>query len=240
MSEPLGGPLAPPQASPAAMNTHGTVAGDASTPRRGLAVSTAALVTAAAVTALWATGGLTGSPSGATTRTYGSMTAAEEFDPIEVPRLQPCRTLPTSDASETGAESLLPALRLPCLTGGRPVDVSRLGGQPVLLNLWATWCTPCREEMAVLQSAADAYKDRVAFVGVDTRDRPEAAAAFLDELAITYPQLVDLDGELLNWTRVPGLPVTLVVDAGGRVVDRHVGAMSTNDIRELLDPLVEE
>lgn len=237
MSKPIGAQEATPDTPTSSSGQRGPASPDDSSPRRAAAVTAATLLILTALTALWVTGGLTATPPEATTRTYGS-TAADDFEAIEVPSLRPCRSVSTSDRSRPYDSTYLPMLVLPCLTGGRPVEVSRLGGQPIVVNLWATWCTPCREEMPVLQAAADAYQGRAVFVGVDTRDRPEAAAAFLDKLAITYPQLVDLDGELLDWTRVPGLPVTLVLDPDGRVVDRHVGALSAADVRDLLDPLV--
>lgn len=59
--------------------------------------------------------------------------------------------------------------------------------RPVLVNLWATWCGPCREEMPRLQAAYERFGDRVAFVGVDTQDDPQAAGEFLDEVGLTWP-----------------------------------------------------
>lgn len=78
------------------------------------------------------------------------------------------------------------------------------------------------------------------FVGINTQDRPEAAADFLARTGVTYPQLVDVDGLVLADTRVPGLPVTLALDADGRVVDRVVGEISGEELATLLDSLAEE
>lgn len=79
----------------------------------------------------------------------------------------------------------------------------------------------------------------VRFVGINTQDRPEAAADFLARTGVTYPQLVDVDGVVLADTRVPGLPVTLVLDAEGRVVDRVIGEISGEELATLLDSLTE-
>lgn len=79
----------------------------------------------------------------------------------------------------------------------------------------------------------------VQFVGINTQDRPEAAADLLEEIGVAYPQLVDVDAVVLGYTRVPGLPVTLALDADGRVVDRVVGEISDEELATLLDSLAE-
>jgi thiol-disulfide isomerase/thioredoxin len=75
----------------------------------------------------------------------------------------------------------------PCLTAGPVVNPARLGGRPVVVNLWATWCEPCRKEMPILQAADERSGARVQFLGVNTKERPEWAAEFLQEVKVTYP-----------------------------------------------------
>jgi thiol-disulfide isomerase/thioredoxin len=132
------------------------------------------------------------------------------------------------------AADRLPSLRLPCLIPGPDVDLAALRGRPVLVNLWASWCGPCRDEMPVLQAAHERYGGQVQFVGVDTKDAAGHAAAFLVELGVTYPQLVDLDGQLLGHLRVPGLPVTVVLAADGTVAAKHVGELDAESVEDLL------
>jgi len=108
----------------------------------------------------------------------------------------------------------------------------------VLVNLWASWCGPCREEMPILQAAYERYGDRIDFVGVDTRDAAPHAAAFLRAMRVTYPELADTEGELLNQLRIPGLPVTLVLDSDGAVLDKHIGAFDGSDLEDLLSRVV--
>lgn len=79
----------------------------------------------------------------------------------------------------------------------------------------------------------------VQFVGINTQDRPEAAADFLARTGVTYPQLVDIDGVVLADTRVPGLPVTLALDADGKVVDRVIGEISGAELAALIDSLAD-
>ncbi|GAB3662715.1 hypothetical protein GCM10027596_24790 [Nocardioides korecus] len=115
------------------------------------------------------------------------------------------------------------------------MDLSRLHGKPVLVNLWASWCGPCRQEMPILQAADTRYGQRVQFVGVDTSDGAEAAAAFLTQVGVTYPQLADSDAMLLKHLRIPGLPVTVIIGADGAVVERHIGAFEARDLDAVLD-----
>ena len=91
----------------------------------------------------------------------------------------------------------------------------------------------------MLAEAASRNPD-IRFVGINTQDRPEAAADLLAETGVAYPQLVDVDAVVLGYTRVPGLPVTLALDADGRVVDRVVGEISAEELATLLDSLTEQ
>ena len=132
----------------------------------------------------------------------------------------------------------LPALSLPCLVPGDDVALDDLGDRPVLVNLWASWCAPCREEMPLLQEAYERDGDRVGFLGVNTEDIPSAAASLLADLDVTYAHVVDGEKELLTELGAPGLPVTLAVAADGRILDRQVGQASAERLDELVALLV--
>ncbi|MBA3524063.1 MAG: TlpA family protein disulfide reductase [Geodermatophilaceae bacterium] len=151
-----------------------------------------------------------------------------------VPGVASCAELPQQARSGSSTADHLPPLQLPCLTIGPSIDLSALGGGPVLINLWASWCGPCRAEMPLLQAAHERYGERVAFLGVDTRDSGEAAADFLGAVGVTYPQVVDSDGDLLAHLGPQGLPVTVVLDRDGRVAGMHVGQLDDEGIAELL------
>lgn len=79
-----------------------------------------------------------------------------------------------------------------------------------------------------------AFGNRVSFVGVATKDSPQAAAAFLEGVGVAYPQLLDVDGQLLASLGIPGLPVTVVLDAQGRVKSTHVGPLSPDRLGDLV------
>ena len=105
------------------------------------------------------------------------------------------------------------------------------------MNLWATWCLPCREEMPLLQDAFVRYGQQVRFLGVDTQDRPEAASSFVADFRIGYTHVLDPDGELLQELDVRGLPVTLAIDGDGRIVDRVVGQLDAQELQQLMETL---
>lgn len=156
---------------------------------------------------------------------------AGPFSPVQVAGVAGCgelTTTPTPGGGSTGAT-------LPCLTGPTEVNVDQLGGQLTVVNLWASWCSICRKEMAVLEAAHQSSDGTVQFVGVDTLDEPGPAAEFLTETSVSYPQLYDQQGDLLKYTRIQGLPVTLLLDEKGQEVARHVGELTPEDLRDLLD-----
>lgn len=157
-------------------------------------------------------------------------------DPVLVKGVESCQVLARLVArAPAESTSDFPSLSLPCLTDRSDVDLSRMRGKPVLVNLWASWCGPCRKEMPILQAAYHRYGARVQFVGLDTSDSAESAAKFLNETAVTYPQLADSDAVVLKRLRIPGLPVTVILRADGSVFDRHIGAFEKQDLEKLLD-----
>jgi cytochrome c biogenesis protein CcmG/thiol:disulfide interchange protein DsbE len=122
---------------------------------------------------------------------------------------------------------------LPCLTGtGRGVTVSAVHGRPEVINVWASWCRPCRTEAALLESAHRRAGDRVLFLGVDTRDDPTRALRFLADARVSYPQVSDPAALFALRQGAAGLPYTVVVDASGRIVFRQVGALTAEALHD--------
>lgn len=123
-----------------------------------------------------------------------------------------------------------PAGALPALTleapDGKRVDLRTLAGQPVVLNLWATWCPPCRREMPLLARAQRAHAG-VRFVFVNQGEDAAAVATYLREAGVQLDRLLlDRSGALGRATGSPGLPTTLFFDARGRLVGRRIGELS--------------
>lgn len=102
---------------------------------------------------------------------------------------------------------------------------------PVVVNNWASWCGPCREEFPYFQSQAAEHLDRVAFLGVDSADAPDAYETFLRDNPIPYPSVADPDQGLSDWTGTSliGLPNTLFYDASGKLVYAHQGPYASED-----------
>jgi thiol-disulfide isomerase/thioredoxin len=148
--------------------------------------------------------------------------------------VEPC---PRS-AAEPVAEDGLPDVTLPCLGGGRDVAVARLRG-PLVVNLWASWCGPCRSEMPILQRFHERFADRVPIIGVDYED-VQVGAAFdlVRESEVTYPLLADPQSTLQGAGPFPGrmgLPLFAFVDEQGRATVVAGGVDSLDELVELVD-----
>ncbi|PKH40754.1 Thiol-disulfide isomerase or thioredoxin [Nocardioides alpinus] len=136
-------------------------------------------------------------------------------------------------------EGGLPELTLPCLGGGTDVELSSLRG-PMVINLWASWCGPCEEEMPVLQAFHEQYADRVAVLGVDNQDvYPGRALALAERTGATYPSLVDVGGEVLSEEAFAvarrGLPAFVFIDEEGKVVGSTNASGGVESIDQLED-----
>ena len=118
-----------------------------------------------------------------------------------------------------GSGSKLPDLTLACFTGGQPVRLAGLRG-PAVINLWATWCPPCRTELPAMQRLADRAGDRLRVVGVDT--------------GVALPTLFDPDKALMAALRRPALPVTVFVDAAGRTFVYNAAALDDAGLTRLV------
>jgi thiol-disulfide isomerase/thioredoxin len=141
---------------------------------------------------------------------------------------------PDYEAALAGAPKPLAALyaqpnRL--LSGGTDAfqrRIAALRGHPVVVNQWASWCGPCREEFPWLQRASARYGKQVAFLGVDSQDSDDAAGTFLGEFPLPYPSYTDPDqkiGLLLEAAR--GLPDTSFYDSRGKLVYTRQGAYAS-------------
>ncbi len=125
------------------------------------------------------------------------------------------------------------------------LDIADLRGDTVVINVWGSWCVPCREEAPVLSRISREYADAgVSFVGVNVKDNRAAALAFEDEFDIPYPSIEDRDGRALLAlnAHVPAqaVPVTLVLDRDGRVAGRVIGAVEEGTLRALIEGVLEE
>jgi cytochrome c biogenesis protein CcmG, thiol:disulfide interchange protein DsbE len=132
----------------------------------------------------------------------------------------------------------LPDLTLPPLAAGGPsLELAALRG-PAVVNLWATWCAPCRRELPAFQTVSAARPD-VRFIGIDIGEDPAKARDFVAELGVSFDQFIDARGDLTDALGAAALPVTLVVGPDGTVATEHLGPMTVDDLDEAIDAIGE-
>lgn len=139
----------------------------------------------------------------------------------------------TTASAPTGPDAL-PSATLGVLGDDAQVPVACLVGQPLVVNFWAEWCGPCREEMPAFEAVHQRLGDQVHFVGIDYEDREQAALDFADEVGVTYQLLEDPDGTYFDAARGRGAPYTLLVDETGTIQYRHVGPLTEQSLVDLL------
>ena len=134
----------------------------------------------------------------------------------------------------------VPPLRLP-LVGGGEQDLEAYRGRVVLLNFWATWCEPCKAEMPAFERAQQRYRDRgLTVLGVNFQERDDEIAAFMQQVGVTFPSVVDRTGEVTRNWRATGLPTTFLIDRQGIIRDVRVGAFTDAMLEERLTKLLDQ
>jgi len=143
-----------------------------------------------------------------------------------------------------------PADRLdaPVLDGddleGEPLSTEDFAGKVMVVNVWGSWCSPCRSEAPMLKELSEKYADDVQFVGILARDNESAARAFNRKQGITYPTFADDGGKLeLGFAEsLPSLaiPTTWVIDAQGKVAGRVMGEAGASTLGGIVDDVLAE
>ena len=128
-----------------------------------------------------------------------------------------------------------PDFTLPALDG-RLVRLRDYQGRVVVLNFWATWCTPCQEEMPLLDQLHRSASEELVVLAVNQGERPEQVQAFLEQHQLRLPVLLDRDTRVSRQYGVRGLPTTIVIDPTGRIAAIHAGLLTPEDLRTLLAP----
>lgn len=148
----------------------------------------------------------------------------------------PCIPAATSAASASPPPQKadgpkVPDLALACFAGGSEIRIGELH-RPAIINLWGSWCAPCRKELPALNTYAQ--KGTVLVVGVATEDTRSAAGSVIDDLGLGFPNLYDRDSKLLKALGSMPMPVTLFLDADGTVAYTHrAGALDTAGFEQL-------
>ena len=134
-----------------------------------------------------------------------------------------------------------PVKELPVLGSSGTASLADHAGKVVVLNVWASWCPPCRSEMPLLQRTHDRIASRDGLVlGIDSQDLSDDALEFLREERIEFPSLRDRDGEYADALGVSGLPETFLIDRQGRIAGLRRGPIDQAWLDENLTPLLEE
>lgn len=124
---------------------------------------------------------------------------------------------------------------------GQTVDLKDYYGQIVLLNNWATWCPPCREEMPALQAYHTTHQEKgFTVIAVEAGDPPEEVRQFVDEYSLTFPVWVDANQRALTAFRNMALPNSYVIDRKGQVRLAWNGAITLDTLEKYITPLLEE
>ena len=148
----------------------------------------------------------------------------------------------SSEASQQGAQAIL-AANLPDIQGKNQA-ISQWLGNVIVVNFWATWCTPCREEIPEFIAAQEKFRDQgLVFVGIAI-DQADKVKAYSQEFGINYPVLV---GSFHTWAlaeaagnRQSALPYTVVINRSGEIVETYLGRVHLNKLEKLVIPLLNE
>jgi cytochrome c biogenesis protein CcmG, thiol:disulfide interchange protein DsbE len=123
-----------------------------------------------------------------------------------------------------------PAFTAGDLAGGE-IGLASFRGKPLLLNFWATWCVPCRQELPTLQGFASDQRGRLAVLGLDELEGAADVTGFIRSLDVSYPLALDRDGSIAQRFRVQGLPTSFLIDAQGIIRQTHLGALDASTLR---------
>ncbi len=147
--------------------------------------------------------------------------------------MDPCPAAGT--ATEAEAADVLPGLSFPCLTGEGELTLGQAPGVPTVLNLWAPWCSPCRDELPLFDQLHARAGEQVAVTGLVERDTRQSSVAFAADMGLSFPSALDETGQLVSKLGLNGLPVTFFLRADGSIAHRRIGPITSYDeLRGLL------
>lgn len=119
----------------------------------------------------------------------------------------------------------LPNASFPCLGNGPDVNLSGVRGEPLVVNVWASWCPPCVAELPILTQAANDLDGQVRFLGITLQDDPTSSLQMADDFDLPFASVIDPVGEVRGSMAIPGPPVTFFVRPNGTIAGRWDGAL---------------
>ncbi len=133
-----------------------------------------------------------------------------------------------------------PPFSIPLFSGGT-FSLEEQRGQVVVVNFWASWCVPCRQEAPVLENTWRKYKDRgVVFVGVDYVDSESEALKFIQEFSVTYPNGIDIGTETSRKYHIQGVPESYFVGKDGQLYGNHIGPIDAPTLSAKIEELLKK
>jgi cytochrome c biogenesis protein CcmG/thiol:disulfide interchange protein DsbE len=175
-------------------------------------------------------------PPSPNSSTSAAQQSESERDPellalMEEVNLDPCPTAaPNPDAAIPG----LPDQVLDCLGDTSSVSLAQVRGTPMVINVWASWCPPCIEELPLLEKVSRELDGEVDFIGINIEDDPTKALQLMQDFGITYPSVIDRSGDTRAPLTIPGPPVTYFVSSKGVISGRWDGAIPSEEIFNVL------
>lgn len=149
------------------------------------------------------------------------------------------RVMGSGDLGQDPFGRAAPNFELPRLKGEGTVSLSDFKGKPVVLNFWASWCGPCKDEGPVLAAAERKWRDQdVVFLGVDSEDTRQAALEFEQAFGIEYDSAFDEQGELEAKYGVLGFPETFFIDRQGKIHGKYVGPIDAQTLDTYVSAIV--
>ena len=170
----------------------------------------------------------------------GELDIGEEMPQVLVP--EPAQKGSTEEPSQE-ADSLEAAVDFTMTDRyGEEQKLSSFFGKPIIINFWATWCGPCQMELPYFDEANEKYGDQIQFLMLDLADGAyetrEGAIAFAESKGYSFPLYFDELGEGAMAYGITAIPLTVVIYADGRIVDTHLGTMSSEELQVLIDKVL--
>lgn len=137
-------------------------------------------------------------------------------------------------AGDASVGQRVPRMEMAGFNGGEVVVPNDYRGKPVVMNFWASWCPFCIAEMPDFEKVHQDVGEEVAFLGVNLRDRRDAADDLVDETAVTYEMSVDPNGDIYTAFGGTSMPTTVFIDAQGRMVELVSGQIQEGQLRDML------
>lgn len=161
--------------------------------------------------------------------------------PTPFPANLPANIAPASKAGAGRSTPLLAGDVAPAFSftnaNGTITNLSDLQGKIVIVNFWATWCTPCRNEMPALQQIADEYDDRVVVIGVNKLEEVDKLVAFKQELGLRFLLVANPEGDISERYAVRNLPTTFFIKPDGVIGDWKLGGVTYEEARAVIQQL---